>query len=329
MKRVFVTGGDGLLGSNLVRELISREYQVTVLVQPGRVVNTLDGLPIERVEGDLLDKAQLLEATKGFDYIIHVAAITAVWPSRGELYKRVNVDGVRTICEVALENKVERLVHVGSASSFGFGTKEAPGNEDSPWKSAQYKLDNIDTKSAGQKIVLKMVEEQGLPAVIVNPTFMIGPYDSKPSSGAMIVATYKQLMPGVTNGGKNWVYVKDVAVGISNALTMGRVGQCYILGHQNLSYKEAIQLIAKIVGKPAPTMSLPNFAVKTFGMLGTIYGNITNKAPRMTINMAKVACDGHYFSPAKAVKELALPQTPIEDAIQEAFDWFKANGYLD
>jgi dihydroflavonol-4-reductase len=328
MKKIFVTGGDGLLGSNLVRELLNRDFQVSVLIQPGRKVQTLDGLEIERIEADLLDRDALIAASAGADAIIHVAALTNVWPSRGDIYHQINVVGTEHIIAAALTHQVKRLVHVGSASAFFYGSKEAAGDESRVRHKTPYGLDYIDTKTAGQELVLQAVREKDLPAVVVNPTFMIGAYDSKPSSGAMIVALAKGKVPGYTAGGKNWVHVRDVAQGICLALEKGRIGECYIMGHENLSYQEAFSRMAKAIGKKPPRIGLPSPIVKFTGLLGSALGTLTGKTPALSYPMARVSCDGHYFSPAKAVRELGMPQTPIEEAAKDAYQWFQENGYL-
>ncbi|MDW3647894.1 MAG: NAD-dependent epimerase/dehydratase family protein [Bacteroidia bacterium] len=329
MKKIFVTGPDGLLGSNLVRLLLERGYEVKAMVQPGRDSKTLEGLEIEKVASDLLDAEKVMEASAGADAIIHVAAITSVWPSRGDIYHKVNVEGTRNVAKAALAHKVERFIYVGSASSYGFGPIDNAGTEDSPYQSAKYGLDYIDTKRQAQLEVMEMVEKEGLPGIVVNPTFMIGPYDSKPSSGAMIVAAAKGSIPSYTSGGKNWVAVKDVATGICNALTMGKIGEAYILGGENLSYKDALSRICKTVGKPAPGFQAPSFLVKFAGRMGSLFGSLTGKTPKLSYPMAWIACDGHYFSPEKAIKELNLPQTPLETAVNDAYNWFKENAYLD
>ena len=328
MKKVFVTGPDGLLGSNLLRSLLKRGYKVKAMVQPGNQSPTLEGLDIEKVEIDLLDIDSLIAAVEGCDYLIHVAAITSVWPSKGDIYERINVTGTEHVIAAALKHKIERMIYVGSASSFGFGPQDQPGTEESPFKSAKYGLEYITSKRKAQIRVLEAVEKQGLPALVVNPTFMIGPYDSKPSSGAMIVAAAKGKVPGYTSGGKNWVAVKDVAEGICQALEKGRVGQCYIMGHQNLSYKEALSIISTVVGRKPPKLPVPNFLVKMGGFFGSTIAMITRKPPALSYPMAWISCDGHYFSPAKAVKELQMPQTPLEEAVKEAYDWFCENGYI-
>lgn len=329
MSKIFLTGPDGLLGSNIVRELLSRNYELRVMLYHRREPITLVGLPIEIVYGDITDKDALIELSKGCDYFINVAAITDMWPSRGENYFRINVKGAENAIEAVLHNKMKRLVHVGSASSFGYGTMENPGNEESAFRSAKYKVDYIDSKREGQMKVMQAVKERGLDAVVVCPTFMIGPYDSKPSSGTMIIAIIKGQMPAFSSGGKNWVYVKDVAVGVCNALTMGRSGEAYILGGENLTYVDAVRRIAAAVGQTKiPRFVVPDFILKCVGFFGSMKGAITKKTPGLTINLASIACDGHYFSPKKAIDELKIPQTPIEVGVKEAVEWFREHKYL-
>src|ERR1043165_52005 len=176
MSKVFVTGPDGLLGSNIVRELLHRKYEVRVMIFHNREPVTLIGLPIEFVYGNITHKDDLLRLTEGCDYFINVAAITDMWPARGELYYKINVKGAENAVAAVLERKMKRLVHVGSASSFGYGTLEQPGNETSEFKSAVYGVDYIDSKREGQLLVQRAVKEKGLDAVVVCPTFMIGPY---------------------------------------------------------------------------------------------------------------------------------------------------------
>jgi dihydroflavonol-4-reductase len=326
--KILVTGADGLLGSNLVRELLSRGYTVRAFVQPGRQQKTLEGLPIEKFQGDLLNKANVIEAAAACDAVIHCAASTSVWPTRNEIINKVNIDGTKNIIDAVKQNKISRLVYIGTANSFGFGSKVNPGVEGNPYKSAMYELDYMDSKYKAQQLILSEVKENNLPAVIVNPTFMFGPYDSNPSSGAMIVALYKGKVPGYTAGGRNYVCAKDAAVAIANALTKGRVGECYILGNQNLSYKEAFTKIASTIGVKPPAIPIPSVFAKLYGMIGTVIGKLSGKTPAISYPLSRIACDEHYFSAAKAVKELELPQTPIEVGIKECFEWLKENGYL-
>ncbi|MFL5765021.1 MAG: NAD-dependent epimerase/dehydratase family protein [Bacteroidia bacterium] len=329
MSKVFVTGPDGLLGSNIVRELLERKYEVRAMLFHNRRPITLIDLPIEIVYGNIMNREEILRLSEGCEYVINVAAITDMWPSRSPIFHKINVEGAENVIEAVLVNKVKRMVHIGSASSFGFGSIENPGNEETPFRSAKYGLDYIDSKREGQLRVQKAVKERGLNAVIVCPTFMIGPYDFKPSSGAMIIAIAHAQIPAYSSGGKNWVYVKDVAVAACNAMTMGRAGEAYIAGGENLSYKDAVKRIAAALDqKKLPKFVMPSFLLKLSGGLLSLISLFTKKAPKLSYRMACIACDHHYFSPAKAVKELQMPQTPIEVGVKEARAWFLHNDYL-
>ncbi|MDP5169011.1 MAG: NAD-dependent epimerase/dehydratase family protein [Bacteroidia bacterium] len=328
MKKVFVTGGDGFLGSNLVEILIDRGYEISVLVQAGRSTGLLDALPVTQIEGDLLNREQMIDVTRGMDAIIHIAAVTDVWPSQGPIYWRVNVDGTQNIIDACLANDIGRMIHCSSASSFKFGSKANPGTEAKLTPRGHYRLDYIDSKQAGQELVIRATKEQQLRAIVVNPTFMIGPKDTKPSSGAFLVNACKGNMPALTNGGKNWVYVKDVAVAIANALTMGRIGESYILGHENLEYGDALSIISEISGCKLPSLKAPDFLIKLVGALGSLGGTLFKIRPKLSYPMARIAVEGHYFSPAKAVAELEMPQTPIRQAFAESYQWFIDHKYL-
>jgi len=325
--KIFITGGDGLLGSNLVRVLLDRGHELRILVQPGRKANTLDGLKLDKVEGDLLNFDSLKLAAGDVDAIYHLAASTSIWPSRSEIVNKVNIEGTRNILRLAKELNVRRLIYVGTANTFSFGTKENPGIEDTEYSGAQYGLDYMDSKWKAYKLVMQAVKE-GMPALVVNPTFMLGPFDSAPSSGAMILAIYSQKLPGYAPGGRNYICAKDAAKGIANALDHGKIGESYIIGNENLSYKEAFEKIAKELGVNSPKRRIPKWVLLAYGGIGSFLAKLTGKKPTVTLPMAKIACDGHYFSAEKAVNELNLPQSPIEEGIREGFDWLKSNGYI-
>lgn len=326
--KILVTGADGLLGSNLVRELLSRGHAIRAFVQPGRQQKTLEGLPIEKFAGNLLNPDEVIKAGEGCEAVIHCAASTAVWPIRSEIINKVNIDGTKNIIQAVYRNAIQRLIYVGTANSFGFGSKDQPGVEGNPYKSATYGLDYMDSKYKAMLVVLEEVKKNSLPAVVVNPTFMFGPYDSTPSSGAMIVALYKGKVPGYTKGGRNYLCAKDAAVAIANALTKGRVGECYILGSENLSYREIFTKISRTIGVKPPSLAIPSVFAKVYGRIGSIVGNVTGKAPAISYPLARISADEHYYSPTKARTELDLPQTPVETGIRESFDWLKENGYL-
>ena len=326
---VFVTGPDGVLGSNLLRELLSRQYKVSVMVETGKSSPTIESLPIEIISGNLLNLPDLIQATKGVDIVIHCGANTSVFPARSEIVNAVNIEGTENIINACKFNHIKRLIYVGTANSFGSGTLVNPGDENKPFTAEKYGLDYIDSKFVAQKMVMDAVKYDSLDAVIVNPTFMIGPYDSGPSSGAMILGIYNKKIPGYTKGGKNYIAVKDVAIGITNAITLAKKGECYILGNENLSFKDVFKKISKIVGVKPPRIMLSKRLVVAFGWISSLSGKLFRYKPTLTYELAILSNEEHYYSPLKARKELDLPQTPIEDAIKDCFDWFGENGYLN
>lgn len=327
--KVLVTGPDGVLGSNLVRELLSRNYTVSVLLLEGTKSPTLEGLPITSFYGNILNPESLNKPFADQDYVIHCAAATNVFPARNEFVNTVNIQGSKNVASACLKNNIKRLIYVGTANSFSFGTTlEKPGVEDTPYASIRYGLDYMDSKRYAQEYILEAVKNEGLPAVIVNPTFMIGPYDSKPSSGQMLLALNKGKVPGYTGGGKNYVAVKDVAFAIANAIDTGRIGECYILGNENLSYKDAFTKLALAIGAKPPKRKMGNVIVKSYGAINSILAKVFKFTPAVTKELAIISCDHHYYSAEKARRELNLPQTPIETAAKECFEWFKENGYV-
>lgn len=326
--KITLTGPDGVLGSNLVRELLKRGFEVKALIQKGKNSPTIDDLNITKIVGDILNDRDVNQAIQGSDYVIHCAAITSMWPYRCDRIKKVNVEGTRKVIESCLKHNIKRLIYIGTANSFASGTLDNPGNEKNNYEAAKYGVDYMDTKFEAQQLILKSVKTDGLDAVVINPTFMIGPHDSKPSSGQLILSLYKGKVPGYGVGGKNFVAVKDVAVAVANALTKGKKGECYIAGNENLSYKDAFEKIARNTGAKIINRKISPFMMKSFGKINSCLAQVFGYYPQLTTPLAQLASENHYYCSSKAQKELDMPQTSIDIAIRECFDWFKLNGYL-
>ena len=327
-KRLLVTGGDGFLGSHIVREALKDGYTVRAFIQPSRNLDVLDGLPVERFEGDLLDKNDIRSALQDCQMLIHTAGTTAVFPSQASWIWEINYRAVVDLAQAARQAGIARFVHISSACTFGYGSQGSPGDENSPYRGARFHLDYMDSKRMAQEYLLEQYKHDGLPVIIINPTYMIGEYDTKPGSGQMIIAVAKRRVPGFTAGGKCVVYVGDVARAAVNALEMGRAGECYITGGQNLSYQEFFALITHITGTRDRTINIPRPLAVLSGFLLEQLAKVSGKAPRLTAVMARMSSDGHYYSSSKALQELALPQTAPEVAIRNAVTYFKKIGYL-
>jgi len=323
--KVFVTGADGFLGSNIVRVLLERGEQVRAFIQKGRDTGTLTDLPIEKTEGDLLDLKDVEAAMKGCDHVIHAAANTSIWPTRSHIVRQVNIQGTKNIIQAVKSNDIKKMIYIGTANSFGAGTKQNPGDESCKFNAAKYKLDYIDSKYESHKIILNAIKEDNINAVIVNPTFMIGEYDSKPGSGALILALYNNKVPGCTNGGRNFINVKDAAIGTCNALKMGRKGESYILGNENLSYAEFNDLVCTELDANAVHRRIPHIFIYLYGYISEFISFFTRSEPVVSVAVARVSTDNNYYISTKAINELELPQTPVRNAIREAFDWYVKN----
>ena len=333
MSKILVTGANGFLGSHIVRELLSRGHAVRAMVRPASrpvaaLPPTLAGLPVERWTGDITRPESVQGSAAGCTAIIHAAALAAANPARDPAMWAVNLTGTETMIREAKRAAVERFVYVGTANVFGFGSLADPGDETRPFTGQRYGSDYMDSKAAATNAVLRAVLDKGLPAVLVHPTFMLGPMDAKPTSGRLLLELCRGRVVGYPAGGKNYIHVADVSIASVNALTMGQPGESYILGHQNLTYRDAFGLMADVMGVMAPRWPLPPTLARLYGAVGDLQARLTGRPALVNGSMVAMANDGHYFTAEKAVQALALPQTPVEQAVREAFNWFKTNKYV-
>ncbi len=327
-KCVFITGANGMLGASVTREALAQGYEVKAQILPGSKRDVLKDLPIQIVEGNILDAAFLEGAIKDCQFVINIAALTTIWPRRQENLYAVNLQGVKNIASISHKLGIRRMVQIGTANSFNHGSKDQPGNEMQPYTGNQFKMDYMDSKYAAQCYLLDLYKKDNFPIIIVNPTYMIGPFDSGPTSGRMLLELYKNKLPGYASGGKNFVYSKDVAVATVNALNLGRDGQCYIVGNENLYFGEMFKKASEVFEQPFKIKQFPGFAINAVGALNSIWARISGKAPQLSYSMAKMASVKQFYDPNKARIELKLPSTPIEIAIADCINWYKENGYL-
>jgi dihydroflavonol-4-reductase len=328
MEKVFLTGPDGMLGSSICRELLKQGYDVRALCLPDRKNKNIRGLPVEYVTGNILDSEKLERVMKGCQVVVHCAARVSVWPRRDPLINLVNIDGTRNVMRAAENTGVQKMIHIGSASSFGFGSMEHPGDENSVYNGWTYGMDYLDSKYFAQKLLLERHRETGFPVVIIAPTYMIGPYDSAPSSGKVLISLYNGSMKYFGKGGKNFVCSTDVARATVNAIWKGRTGECYISGNQNLSYGEFFSRAFGILGMEKGLQKAPDILVLGAGLVSSVMARIGGIPPKFSYGMARISQAEQYFSPAKARLELGMPQTPIDDGIRQCFQWFRENQYI-
>lgn len=323
-----MTGADGFLGSNIVRELLKRDYSVYGFIQNGRKAETLEGLPVKLFNGDLCNEEDLVPLIKECDYIIHTAGLTYLWPSKSGKTWKVNYNAVKQLVRLSKEYGIKRFIHIGTANSFGYGSKENPGNESQPYSSKWFGFDYHNSKQKAQEYILNEARENGFPALVINPTFMFGPYDSGAGSNRMILEIYRRRIPGYSSGGRNYVHVRDVANAAVSAIQLGRLGECYIVGNRNLTYKEAFTTIAETLDVRPPRFRIPKLIAHAYGAINGFAGLVTGVKPKLSYKIARLGTVDCYYNQDKAVEELSLELTPLEDAIMESYLWFKEKGQV-
>ncbi|GEP97433.1 NAD-dependent epimerase/dehydratase family protein [Chitinophaga cymbidii] len=325
--KVLVTGGNGFLGSNLTRELYRLGYDVRVLIRPNADIKGIADIPCEIFRGHIDREEDVLQAVDGCRLVIHAASVTEQWAIAYEEYERVNFTGTQHIVNACLAYGVERLVHVSTANTIGPGSKEKPGTELNGFTLFHANSGYINTKYLAQQYVLEQVERRQLPAVIVNPTFMIGPNDVKPSSGKLLLYGLHKKILFYPPGGKNFVYIHDVCQGIINALHKGETGNCYLLAGQNLSYQEFFGLVDRLENRPRWLIRIPGFLLKLAGFAGGIRKWVTGSPGKLNPSTAYMLCLDNYYSGRKAETELSICYTPAEEAVRKALQWFKEHNY--
>ncbi len=325
--KVLVTGANGLLASNLVRELLHSGYEVRGMVRENSNLLSLKKVDIELVKGEITNSTDVRNAFAGCEVVIHAAANTSQWPTNYEAYKKTNVDATQLLLDEAVRRSIEKFIFVSSANAFNPGSKANPATEQSPF-STKGKSGYMMSKYVAQNLVLGEFRRSGLPVVVVNPTFMLGKYDSKPSSGQIILMAHRKSLMAYPPGGKNFVHVADVATGTVNAIRMGKPGECYLLANENMSYREFFEKLRMVHGRPQTLVRLPRQAIRLTGGIGSLYESMFGKPAKLNSVNAHLLCADNYYSPAKAVKELKMPQTSVAQAIEDALEWFCQYGYL-
>ncbi len=330
----FVTGASGFIGANLVHELVARGHRVKALLRSKSDLRGLAGAEFERVDGDVSDRAALAKGMKGCDWCFHVAASYHLWLADYAPMYAANVEGTRNVIETAAQAGCSRIVYTSTVGCIGL-PREVNGNvtptdEETPVSEAQmsnhYKLSKWRAE-----LVARELAGKGLPVMIVNPTAPVGPRDVKPTpTGQVIVDFLNRAMPAYLDTGLNWVHVRDVAVGHIQAAEKGRVGERYILGNAggNWTMKEAFAVLQEITGVRAPTMRIPYFVALWAAHANEAMSRITKKPPKAPLAGVRMAKYKMFFSPAKAIRELGLPQTPPKQALADAVELFRGNGYV-
>ncbi len=321
---ILVTGATGLVGNNVVRLLLEQGRKVRALTRAIPSKRPLEGLDVEIVHGDVDDIDSLERACEGVDLVIHAAGYVRVgWTNQAE-HRRVNTDGTRHVAQAA-KRVGARMVFVSTVNTINNGSDEGLADEETPhlW---EVNCPYVTSKAEAERLIIQMVGN-GFNATIVNPTYMLGPWDWKPSSGKMILEVASGTGVLAPPGGNTFCDVRDVAAGILKAAEHGQPGRRYILGGHPLSYIEAWEIISSITGGRAPRGKLGPLLLTLVGLGGNLWGRIAQEPDfnSAAMTFAKLPMN---FSSRRAEEELGYKIRPFEETVQDAWDWFCENGYV-
>ena len=323
--KILVTGATGFVGSVVARQLLARGDEVYVLARPGSDRRNLQGLAVQVREGDLRDSASLARACEGVGGLFHVAADYRLWArDSGELYAS-NVEGTHALMRAALAAGIPRIVYTSSVATLGLHADGTPADEDTPST-----LDDMighykRSKFLAEEVVREMVRVDRLPAVIVNPSTPIGPWDIKPTpTGRMVRDAVAGRIPAYVDTGLNLAHVDDVAAGHLLAFERGQPGRRYILGGEDMSLREILAIIAELCGRAPPRIRLPRGLIYPVALMSEAWAWLTHGSePQVTVDGLRMSRKWMFFSSARARAELGYRDRPGREAIAAAVAWFQ------
>jgi dihydroflavonol-4-reductase len=327
--RVFVTGGTGFVGGAVVKKLVKAGHDVRALVRPESNTRQLYGLDVERITGDLGDEMSLQRGIAGCDWVFHIAALYSYWGHSWQDFYRSNVEGTQRVLEVAQAADVGRVVYTSSIAALGVPQDGSPGTEDTS-VSLEDMIGNYKrSKFMAEQVALEFAA-QGLGVVIVNPAAPVGVADHKPTAtGKMILDFLQGKMPAYVDTTLTVVDVEDVAEGHLLAAQKGRPGERYILGGEILSLKQILDILADVSGRPPVRFQIPFGIAFAWAYLDVALARVLpGYTPAATPEKVRISKRGEGFDSSKAVRELGFRQTPAQEALRKAVEWYREHGYV-
>ncbi len=330
IERALVTGAAGFIGAHVVRALVEDGAKVRALVRPGEDLRNLDALDVARVEGDVRDDASIARAMAGVDHVFHLAAVYSLARGAGDLMRAVNVEGTRRVLDRARRAGVRRVVHTSSIARFAGKNRRAT-------EADAFGLGGTGNVYARTKADAHAVAEDaararaaaGLDVVIVAPTGPIGPGDVRPTPTGKLLLRVATLpvVPLVRTRGC-FADVRDMARGHVLAAKHGRRGETYLLGTRDLELWELALMAASALGRSPPMVELGYGLARLGALASEALAALTKSEPLLTRDAVAISEIGLSADGSKAVRELGVPETPLDVAVRDAFGWFAREGYV-
>jgi dihydroflavonol-4-reductase len=329
METCFLTGGTGFVGANLARLLIEKGFHVRALARKGSSLKNLEGLSLEIIEGDLSDIAALEVGCRGARYAFHCAADYRLWVNDPALMYEVNVGGTVSVIKAASTAGCEKIIHCSSVAAVKPRADHLPANESSIYSGESEIVSHYKkSKYLAEKEALEQAR-RGIPVVVVNPAAPIGAYDIKPTpTGKIVVDFLNGRIPSYIDTGLNVVHVKDAAWGHFLAAQKGRVGERYILGGENMTFKTLLETLADISGRAAPKFKTPYALAYLFATLDSARARVFGGEPLAPLDAIKMARNYMWFDSSKSERELGYRPSSARGALKDAVEWFTDNGYV-
>ena len=316
-----VTGATGHIGNVLVRKLLERGEKVRVLILPGESIESIQGLDVEAVEGDILNLDSLFESFQGIRGVFHLAGVISILPGENPFVQKVNVEGTRNVIRAAIETGIKKLVYTSSIHAIkridnGVIDETLPYDPDNPYG-------DYDRSKAQATLDVQQAAQAGLEAVIVCPTGVIGPYDFRGSMMGHVIRTAAENKPTLyVDGAYDFVDVRDVAEGLINAAENGKRGESYILSGQRISVRYLLETVREITGQGVMLLKMPFELAKWVAKFTPRYYQWTKTSPRFTPYSLEVLQSNSNISHEKATRELDYQPRTLYESIADTVKWF-------
>ena len=346
LMKILVTGATGFVGYHVARKIAEKKLgEVYCLARPSSDRRFISKLPVKFHEGDLRDRDSLEVAMDGCGALFHVAADYRLWSKDPQELIDSNVTGTENVLKAAARAGVKKIIYTSSVSAVGrpeprSGSHAPAGRDREEWEkkfTGDETLDPTREQLIGPykkskyfaELACRKFAKEGMNLVVVNPSTPVGSHDSKPTpTGKLILDFLKRKMPAYLDTGLNLVDVDDVAEGHVLAFQKGKAGERYILGNRNLMLKEILEILGKITGLPAPRIKIPYWVAYASGAVSTALSGLTGKAPAIPLDGVRMAREIMFYGSTKAVRELGMPQSPVEPALEKAVKFFRENSYV-